>query len=283
MYSQTKIQRPIFIVSSPRAGSTLLFQTLGQSPDLCTIGGESHALIESVHGLHPRERSWTSNRLEGADATSSVANELRQRFGASLRDRNGRTPPTSARMLEKTPKNSLRIPFLKEIFPDAVFVYLYRDVRETLSSMIEAWQSGNFRTYPRLPGWTGTPWSLVLVPQWYELIGRPLHHIVAQQWKATTTQILDDLAALPPEDRLAVGQAEFLADPQTIMVDLCTRLDLRWDRTLTQSLPLSPTVVSRPRPDKWQRHRREIEDVHSIVAETAERARTATKALTKPI
>ncbi|MDB5480941.1 MAG: hypothetical protein JWO83_1994, partial [Caulobacteraceae bacterium] len=40
--------RPIFIVSPPRSGSTLLFETLMKAPGLATVGGESHALMESI-------------------------------------------------------------------------------------------------------------------------------------------------------------------------------------------------------------------------------------------
>ena len=50
-----------------------------------------------------------------------------------------RRPLSRVRMLEKTPKNSLRVPFLARVFPEARFIYLYRDPRQVLSSMIEAW------------------------------------------------------------------------------------------------------------------------------------------------
>lgn len=48
--------RPVFIVSPPRSGTSLLFETLARSPDLLSIGGESHQVIESVPGLHPAAR-----------------------------------------------------------------------------------------------------------------------------------------------------------------------------------------------------------------------------------
>ena len=105
-------------------------------------------------------------------------------------------------MLEKTPKNALRVPFFDAIWPDAYFVYLYRDVRRTLASMMEAWASGAFRTYPRLPGLARLPWSLVLVPGWRELIGRPLPVVVAHQWARTTNILLDDLSQVPKRTRL---------------------------------------------------------------------------------
>ena len=157
-------------------------------------------------------------------------------------------------MLEKTPKNALRIPFLVKAFPEARFIYLYRDPRETLSSMIEAWQSGRFRTYPNLPGWTGLPWSLLLVPGWGELIGRPLPEIVAAQWEITTRILLDDLDALPPERCLVARYDAFITDPAAEVARLSGALGLDWVRSLDGRLPLSRYTVTDPAPGKWHRH-----------------------------
>jgi hypothetical protein len=78
-----------------------------------------------------------------------------------------------------------------------LFVYLYRDVRQTLASMLEAWASSAFQTYPELPGWPGAAWSLLLVPGWEELKGLALPAIVARQWATTTDILIDDLNDLP--------------------------------------------------------------------------------------
>ncbi len=47
------LEAPIFIVSAPRSGSTLLFETLAASSQLCTVGGEAHWLVEGIEGLRP--------------------------------------------------------------------------------------------------------------------------------------------------------------------------------------------------------------------------------------
>lgn len=270
-----RFERPIFIVSSPRAGSSLLFQTMAQAPEIFTIGGESHILIETIPGLHPRERGWSSNCLEATDAIPPVVDELAGRLHAALRDRNGRAPAGRAMMIEKTPKNSLRIPFLAAVFPDARFVYLYRDPRETMSSMIEAWLSGRFITYPALPGWPNLPWSLLLVPGWRKLAALSLPEIVAHQWAETTDILLDDLATMPDERVRAISYADFIASPQAVVAELCASLDIAWDRPLAQSLPLSPTVVSIPRTEKWRRNEAAIEKLAPIVADADARARRA--------
>mgnify|MGYP003593273794 FL=1 len=151
--------KPVVILSAPRSGSTLLFETLARAPGLHTIGGESHRAIEGIPSLHPAGRGFASNRLEASDAPPEVAEALRKRFVANLRDRDGTPAPDggSIRLLEKTPKNVLRIPFMRQVFPDARFVVLWRDPRAVLSSMIEAWRSGHFVTYPILPGWGPPP------------------------------------------------------------------------------------------------------------------------------
>jgi hypothetical protein len=266
--------RPVFIVCPPRSGSTLLFETLAQAPDVYTIGDESHQLIEAVATLAPAARGFASNRLEAADATPAVIAQLRAGFFATLRDRAGRPPAAGMRlrMLEKTPKNALRIPFLARVFPEARFIYLHRDPQPVLASMIEAWQSGRFRTYPNLPDWSGLPWSLLLVPGWRELAGKPLAQIVAAQWHATTELLLDDLERLPAGRWSVASYAELVRDPNAEIGRLCAANGLRWDRMLPQALPLSSYTVSTPDPDKWQRFAAEIESVLPSIAAQASRA-----------
>jgi hypothetical protein len=268
-----RLERPIFIVSSPRSGSTLLFETLSRAPGLFTIGDESHGVIEDIPAFSTAARGWPSNRLDAADAVPEPVERLAEAFYTALKDRDGHPPDGAARMLEKTPKNALRIPFFDAVWPDSSFVFLYRDVRQTLASMAEAWQSGYFRTYPRLPGWRGPPWSLLLVPGWRSLDGLPLIEVIARQWAITIDILLTDLAALPAHRVAAIDYDGFLADPPATIERLADRLDLAWDQPLGAELPLSVTTVSRPAADKWRRHEAAIESIWPIVEAADTRAR----------
>lgn len=263
--SEKRISRPIFIVSSPRSGSTLLFDTLAQAPGLSSVGGESHGLIEGVRGLSVPGKGWTSNRLTAQDAYPEAIEQLARGFYDSLRDRDGQRPTGLVRMLEKTPKNSLRVPFFDAIWPDSEFVFLYRDPRQTLSSMLEAWVSGGFRTYPILPGWEGLPWSMLLVPGWEQLVGLSLPEIVANQWAITLEILVSDLRRLPPERVHGIDYDDFLDAPQEMIERLAASLDLDWDRELGPELPVSMMTVSRPSRDKWKQIRDVIESVLPIV------------------
>lgn len=265
--------RPVFIVSSPRSGSTLLFETLSRAPGLFTIGGESHRAIEAIPAFSVPARGWDSNRLDAGDARPQPVERLAETFYAALRDRDDKAPSGAVRMLEKTPKNALRVPFFDSVWPESMFVFLYRDVRQTLASMVEAWQSGYFRTYPRLPGWAGPPWSLLLVPGWRELIGRPLIEVVAHQWAITMDVLLDDLEALPQERVVAIDYAALLANPAKTIERLAGRLDLDWDQPLGAELPLSVTTVSKPAADKWRAIEGAITSIWPIVEAADARAR----------
>ncbi len=281
-----RLVRPVFIVSPPRSGSSLLFETLAGSSALHSFGGESHRVIESIPGLHPAARGWSSNRLEATDASPERVEALAAGFLARARDRDG-TPVGgggAVRLLEKTPKNALRIPFLAAAFPDASFVYLYRDPRETISSMLDAWRSGRFVTYRDLPGWGGPPWSLLLTPGWHDLVGRSLVEVVAAQWSATTTTLLDDLAALDPGRWCVASFDRLVAAPRAEVERLGGFLDVELDRDLPDPLPPSGHTLTSPAPDKWRRNAGEMANVMDAVTPVAQRARAvfARAPATKP-
>ncbi|HVR40344.1 MAG TPA: TIGR03032 family protein [Thermoanaerobaculia bacterium] len=271
-----RIERPIFLVCSPRSGSSMFFETLAQSPTVWTVGGESHQVIESIPALHPAQRRFHSNRLDASDATPEIITQLERNFVRELRNRDRRTPragATGLRLLEKTPKNSLRVPFLAEAFPDALFVYLYRDMRDTISSMLDAWRSGKFITYRELPGWDGPPWSLLLTPGWRELSGKSLAEIVASQWSTATRYLLDDLEQLSPDRWCVAGYDALVSEPQKEIERIASFLDIEWDRTLTTPLPLSRHTLTEPNRDKWKRNADDLKVALPLVSDVAERAR----------
>lgn len=278
-----RFDRPIFIVSTPRSGSSLLYETLEQAPDLYSIGNESHWLIEDIPGLSPPQRAWSSNRLTAEDATPERAEQLAESFYRHLTNREGTVPNGKSRMIEKTPKNALRVPFFDAIWPDAQFIYLYRDVREAFYSMWEAWRSGGFVTYPQLPGWRGAPWSLLLVPGWQGLNGMQTPQVVARQWTITTETLLDDLERLDPARVQVIDYSTFLASPQTEIERLAKATGLSWDRSLGATLPLSKTTVSAPDRDKWRRITQVIETVWPIVEKADDRARRFLESRGSPV
>ena len=270
------LERPVVILAAPRSGSSLLFETLAHSPDFFTVGGESHLQFESIPALRPEAQGYQSNRLDGRQATPEILAALKQNVAQSLRNREGKAPPVAAgavRLLEKTPKNALRVPLLEALFPDALYVFLYREPHENVSSLIEGWESGRFVMYPNLPGWRGLPWSFLLVPGWRELAGQPLAAIAAAQWQRTMAILLNDLAAIHPRRVHALTYRDFLSNPAGNIARICAFAGVGWDRKLPDVLPLSQHTVSPPQPDKWRRHEAAMAPYLSALRATDERAR----------
>jgi hypothetical protein len=277
--AHTPLDRPVFIVAAPRSGSTLLFETLAVSRHLCTIGGEGHMLVEGMPELQPGAPGVESNRLVAEHATPDAAQRIRAQILANLRDASGRPVPADSalRFLEKTPKNALRIPFFNAVFPDARFIFLWRDPQENLGSIIDAWGSGRWKTYNGLPGFDG-PWSLLLPPGWKSLNGKPMEEIAAAQWDAANRTVLDDLAALPANRWTAVHYADLIAHPARTVSRLCAFLGFEPDDALTQriSAPLPPSryTLGPPQPGKWRKHQTEVERVLPQVTPTWERLKS---------
>jgi hypothetical protein len=249
----------VFIIAAPRSGSTLLFETLAASTGLHSLGGEAHWLVEDIAALRPGATGVDSNRLGRAQATDAVARQICASIAAELRDSANERVAFNAdhRLLEKTPKNALRIPFFDALFPDAQFIFLWRDPHENLSSIIEAWRSGGWKTYNGLDGFDG-PWSLLLPPGWRAMNGRPLEEIAAFQWEAANRIALEDLSQLPRERWTSLRYADFIADPRAEVAKLMRFLELDMDPQLTArvsgALPLSRFTHTPPDKEKWRRN-----------------------------
>jgi LPS sulfotransferase NodH len=272
------LDRPVFIVAAPRSGSTLLYETLAVHEQLCTLGGEAHWLVESIAELQPGSPGVESNRLDAGHANEAVRSEILKHIAAKLVDAHGRPVTTAGRrrLLEKTPKNALRIPFFSRLFPDALFIFLWREPLGNISSIIEAWRSGRLKTYNGLPGFDG-PWSLILPPHWASMNGRPLEDIAAFQWETTNRMALQDLESMPRERWCVVNYEELISDPAAAIRRLCEKIGIEPDenlrRRLEAPLPESRYTLTPPGGDKWRRNQALIERVLPAVEDTWRRLR----------
>jgi hypothetical protein len=289
MHGKYLFDRPVIILAAPRSGSTLLFETLTGSDDFWTIGGESHAVFESINRFNPMMGLCDSNALSADDATPQIVEQIRNWFYQQLRDNKGRpirsvraTMDGAPRLLEKTPKNALRVSLLNEIFPDALFIYLYRNPRENISSMMDAWNSGRFVTYPALPG-RNRPWSLLLPTGWQSYHNAPLEQIAAFQWQAANRTILDELAALDRNRWLAVSYRQQVESSAETVQKICDFSGVSssgiLDALTSGRSKLSRYTLTPPSADKWRRNAAALARVLPGLEDTVEFIRTSASTL----
>ncbi|MQY10926.1 hypothetical protein SRB5_10390 [Streptomyces sp. RB5] len=244
---------PVVIVSPPRSGSTALFDALARNPGLWSLGGESEGEIEGVPALHPAAGGYTSHAL-GADQAQVYGAAVRAGLLAGLRDAGLLTEARIAcpRLLEKTPENSLRLPFLLRLFPDATIVRLHRDPLDTVASMVRAWDHPGFVNIPQLPGWPRGAWHLLLPPGWRAWAHDDLSRVAARQWSAAQEAIQEAYGLVPAHRWLDVDYAELRTAPARTIRRLETALGLP-PSPHPVDLPLSATTITPPSPGKWRR------------------------------
>lgn len=269
--------RPVIIVAAPRSGSTALFETLAVTPQLTNPGGEAHWLVEGFQMFRPGAPGIDSNRLTADRLTPEIALAMKSRLAEKLVGPDGgRVDAERVRLLEKTPKNALRIPFFNALFPDARFVFLWREPEENVSSILDAWRAGGWVTYPELPGWGG-PWSMLLPPGWQALKGKPVPEVAAFQWATTNRIIMDDLEQIPAERRHVVRYSDFVADPAAVVRGVCAFAGLDFDAALSErtggDLPPSRHTLTPPEAGKWKKNAAEIEPLIPDLQPLLERLR----------
>jgi hypothetical protein len=261
--------RPLVILSPPRSGSTLLYELLTRADGVWSLGGESHGVIEELGGLDPMDGRVRCNRLTQGEADDETIATLRTGFLLGARDAAGvryldcspAARPASIRFIEKTPKNMLRVPFLRAVFPSARFVLLLREPREALSSMIEAWESGKFITYPSLPGFRG-PWSMLLPDAYQSVSDEPIDVCAAFQWREALRVAFADLRTLPAGHVGVVTYEELTREPAAVVRRIAALAELDLETAIRfaerEKLPISTHTLSKPAPEKWRRHARRM-------------------------
>ena len=129
---------PVFLVGCAGSGTTVLARVLDAHPGVTSVeepGGPWSSLPSGPGG---------SDRLTAEHATVEVKESLR-RWAAEQQS-------GSTLLLDHDPRNSLRVPFLRAVFPEARFVHVVRDGRDVARALMvdvggEQWAA------LRPPGW----------------------------------------------------------------------------------------------------------------------------------
>lgn len=121
------MDRPLIILGAPRSGTSILGDILAEHPDLYyavepspvwRYGNEAHSDLLKVEMLTPAVKAYIVSYFEKRVRESGAK-----------------------RLLEKTPQNCLRVPFVEAVFPDACYIYISRDPVETILSIRRMWET----------------------------------------------------------------------------------------------------------------------------------------------
>jgi Sulfotransferase domain. len=129
-----KLSRIVFIGGSPRSGTTLVQRVLNHHPRI--YGGPEFDFIPSIAELYQRMRdSIRSGRIASIIGESELRDVFRELISSLL------IPKAEAEgmtiLSEKTPGNVLAFKVLKEIAPESKQVFVIRDPRDVVGSILE--------------------------------------------------------------------------------------------------------------------------------------------------
>ncbi len=132
LFGGQRLERPIFMIGCPRSGTSVAVSLLAQHPDLVDFSEAGEVWDPSRYADPAADHVWTA-----ADVTPEEAARLHDRFEFARRWRSIGHRMGKTRLLNKHPRNSVRIEFLSAMFPDACFVHVIRDGRAVVHSMLQ--------------------------------------------------------------------------------------------------------------------------------------------------
>jgi len=240
MAAYNGMTQPIIIIGAARSGTKYLRDILALAPNARKVPYDINYIWRFGMEKHPDDA--LPAQLITADKIAFIRANIHRLAKTGQKE--------DIRLLEKTVGNTLRVPVVEAVFPNALYIHLIRDGRAVTESAMRMWQEppnwrklfeklrgiplrnisyafwffGNFITGifagrgggkiwgPRYPGLTEDVAS-----------ERDLTEICARQWTISVDTALKDLAEIPQDRQISIRYDELVSgtDKLTEICDFC--------------------------------------------------------------
>jgi hypothetical protein len=210
---------PIFLFSLPRSGSTLLQRVLMSHSQIASVAEPwimlpfSYA-YKSNGALTEYSHNVSFSAIEDfVDNLPNKENDYYEALGDFANTLYGKQCKNNERyFLDKTPRYYLIIPEILKAFPDAKFIFLFRNPIHVMSSMMQTWSNGTFRKmYSHERDLNLGPKAL---SEGYELLG---------------------------DKALAIQYEQFVSNPVMYVEKICKYLDIAFEEQMLESFSRQDT------------------------------------------
>ena len=259
-----ELKPPIILFGNFRSGTTLLHKLISVHPAVVP-------LYEPVGLWLYADPGREHDEFEEQDATDKVKQYIRSWF-LKYQQQNG-----NRIIVEKTPHNILRIPYIRAIFPEAHFLYIVRNPLSFVSSVELKWQQPatrkrlvkRLKTTPitqlqhYLKRFLSQQWNNRILRRKYLSIWGPRYKgiqedlktqdlitVIARQWSRCSSKAEKDLALFEAGRVLRLRYEDFVQDPLSDMERICAHCGLEMTNDLTKTVK---EMVKTDRNLKWQR------------------------------
>ena len=273
------LKPPIFLIGNYRSGTTITQNLIGLHPDVATWY-EPRTLWRYA------DPARSHDEFDERDVTEKVGRYIRGRF-LKYQARHG-----NRQVMENTPSNVLRVPFVHKIFPDAIYLFIIRNPFSCISSIEIKWH--------RTKTWTGLLRTLADTPemQLHYYAGEFLRHmilkkvapntcrtiygpryrgiqqdlrdhgllrVIARQWARGNRRARQDLAKLGPGRVHTFRYEDLIQDPGGVVKRIYDHCGLTCDDQIVQA---AKEMVDPGRQQKWLRL--DPEELASVTSEIRE-------------
>lgn len=264
------VDRPIFIVGAGRSGSTVFHRMFCEHPDvawqspLCDKFPAHPGLNRTL--LRIARWPWLGKFLTGylrPGERYQFWDHYCRGFPRPCRDlldsdvtpmHRRRIPPALAQLATPRRRRVLikitgwpRIGFLRELFPQAKFIHVYRDGRAVASSLLAVsfWR-----------GWEGPPqWGFgeldPLQQAEWERYGRSFVALAGIQWKLLMLAMDKAAMDVPASSLMHVRYEDFVDDPVTAFRHVAEFCELGWPASFEASIRQKRLQTAN---EKWRDH-----------------------------
>jgi len=274
-----ELKPPIIIFGNTRSGTTIVQKVMATHPDIV--------------GWYEPRTLWLyadpgrgHDEFDESDATDRVKRYIREQF-LKYQKQHG-----NCVVLEKTPANILKIPYVRAIFPEATYLFIVRSPFSFISSVELKWQrtltsKGIRRRLESTPVTQLHHYAARFIMQHvnkrvlrrkYQPIWGPRYKgieqdlkthdlltVIARQWSVCSRKAEKDLALFEHGRVLRLRYEDFVEDPISDMERICAHCGLEMT---TRMVTAANEWVKSDRQDKWRRF--EPRDLARILPEISD-------------
>jgi len=234
-----QLQPPILLLGNVRSGTSMVQSFFELCPGVVSWFEPRTVWMYADPGRR-------HDRFTAEDASPRVKAYIRKRFLAQQHALGGR-------VMEKTPSNVMRLPYVHAIFPECKLIYIIRDpLAQVSSSEFRARNAINPRHARRR--FLETPktqlhhyiwrafvdhfrkkvlrrkhvsvWGVRYDGVYADLKRMPREQVLAKQWAACSKQMAEDIASLPKGLVYQVRYEDLVADPVKHFVAMCAHVGI---------------------------------------------------------
>lgn len=255
---------PIIVLGNTRSGTTVVQNLIAAHPDVV-------AWYEPRNLWQYADPGRENDEFDAVDATDRVKRYIRRKFLAYQRRNGGR------RIVEKTPVNILRIPYVHAIFPDATYLYIVRSPWSFISSVELKWQRTvsvrglfwRFRSTPPsqlhhyIAKYVRQIWDKRILRRKYLSVWGPRYEgishdlatedmitVVARQWSIPSRKAAEDLEQFPPGKVLSLRYEDLVEDPLNHLARIAEHCGLD---ASPEMVSYAKDMIAADRQEKWRR------------------------------